>query len=168
MVRIIASTCFIALFWSPAIAKEPGTAAEPQIMLWNGLHTATTKAQLKAYIATLPGKRVELAPGCRAQLVYRFIKDRLVTINLMGINKEAACSDILLTDLTREYGEAKSATGIQATGPFSTGSSVAVGTISRQDHVWQADGRRILLSVIPGKPSSYNLIFTVRPEKYLW
>ena len=160
--------CVSALLYSPTVANGPGNQAEPQTLLWNGLHTATTKAELKAYIARLPEKRVELSPGCHAQLVYRFIKDRLVSINLMGLNKEADCSDLLLKDLTNQYGEAKLSTGAQATGPFSTGSAVAVGTISRQDHMWNADGRRILLAVMPGKPSSYNLIFTVRPEKYLW
>ncbi len=168
MQRIVASICVSTLLFSPVIANGTATDAEPQTMLWDGLHTATTKAELKAYIARLPGKRVELSPGCQAQLVYRFIKDRLVSINLMGINKEADCSGVLLRELTSRYGEAKLSNGAQATGPFSTGSAVAVGTISRQDHMWNADGRRVLLAVMPGKPSSYNLIFTVRPEKYLW
>lgn len=152
---------------SHAVQSEAGEGKGP-VTLWRGLTTATTKAEMQAFKAALPGKRAELYPGCRAELGYRFIDKRLASIILLGSNKEASCANMLLRDLTGQYGEPRSSTETQATGPFVGGGMAFTGTISRRDHVWHANGRRVVLAMMPGDPGGYNLIFTVRPDKYLY
>jgi hypothetical protein len=150
-----------------AAQSEAGHGNGP-VTLWRGLTTATSRAEMQAFKAALPGKRAELYPGCRAELMYRFVDKRLASIVLLGSNKEAPCAEMLLRDLSVQYGDPRSSTETQATGPFVGGGVAFTGTISRRDHVWHADGRRVVLAMMPGNPSGYNLIFTVRPDKYLY
>lgn len=155
--------CLLLVAASPAISSEM-SVAEPPVPLWSGLTTATSRAEMRAFRAQLPGKRADLLPGCRAEFGYRFVKDRLASIILLGTDKEAPCGDLLLRDLTRQHGQPEPM-GVTFGSSIGTATSITVRSTSEPGYVWRTGGRRILLIRAPG--GGYNLIFTVRPEKFL-
>ena len=144
-----------------------GTAPPAPVILWRGLGEATTKAEMRAFKASLPGRRAEVLPGCKAEVMYRFVQGRLASIVLLGNSKAAPCAQLLLADLTKLYGLPRASDQSQSSMPIAAGGMVFSHAFTRRDHVWIAEGRRVVLALMPDG-SGYNLIFTVRPEKYLY
>jgi hypothetical protein len=142
----------------------PKATQMPSIELWRGLTTATTKAELKAFRRALPKKgRAELYPGCDVEVGYRYIKERLVSIILLGTEREGNCTRQIMEDMTAKYGDPILSQEAQATGPIGT----RYGSITHTDFIWKLPEKRIALYVIPGRITSYTYVFTLRPDKFL-
>ena len=151
---------------TPAMSAERSSASpEVPIELWGGLTSATTKAEMRAFRDQLPDKRAQLYPGCLAQVLYRYKKERLVMVLLLGRNKDAPCSDILLRDHTAKLGAPIVTNTTQSSMPIVAGGIVLSHQFTRTDYTWQGQGREVLLAFMPGRPSGYNLMFTVLPDK---
>lgn len=150
------------------LGAEPATTAPAPVILWRGLGEATTKAEMRAFKAALPGRRAELLPGCKVEVMYRFVKGTLASIVLLGNSKDAPCAETLLSNLTAQYGPSRASDQSQASMPIAAGGMVFSHSFTRRDHVWFAEGRRVVLALMPPNGTGYNLIFTVRPEKYLY
>jgi len=136
------------------------------IELWDGLTTATTKSQVKEYKAALPNKRVEVIPGCLAPLGYRSKKGTLVTVIFAAQDRDADCHSRLLKKYLAALGEPEvqgttfgSVLGFGGGGVLDTTSE---GTML----VWRQGEKKTKLVKTPG--NGYNLIFTVRPDKYIY
>jgi hypothetical protein len=69
-----------ALALPVAASGQDGHLAGAPISLWRDFTTGSTKAQIKAFKQTQPDRRVEVYPGCMAEMGYRHIKKQLVTI----------------------------------------------------------------------------------------
>ena len=152
----------------PAHAAEEN-ASSPNIELWNGFTTASTKDEIKAFKATKPNKRVEVYPGCLAEMVYRHIEGRLVSIVFVGQDKEVNCFKRMFTDLLRDHGQPETkGTTFGGGFAFGTGTSVTmVDTTSAGTlFIWRDGEKKTKIVKSPG--NGYNLIFTVRPDKYIY
>ncbi len=144
-----------------AVAEEPAA-----VELWDGLTTATTKKEVKQYKSDLPNKRVEVIPGCLAPLGYRSKKGTLVTVIFAAQDKQADCHRRLLAKYLDAFGEPEikgttfgSVLGYGVGGMLDT---TAEGTM----FVWREGEKKTKLVKTPG--NGYNLIFTVRPDKYIY
>ena len=139
--------------------------AEP-IELWGGFTTASTKADIKAFKATQPKKKVEIIPGCIAEMGYRQKKKRLVTIIFLGLDRDADCHARLLAPLLDrpDKPEVKSTTFGSVIG---NGMGGSIDTISEGSVlIWRDGIKKTKIVKTPGR--GYNLIFTVREDKYLY
>lgn len=149
---------------------EPAWAAEaapsPPIELWNGFTTASTKAEINAFKATKPKRKVEVYPGCIAEMGYRQSGGRLVTIIFLGQDREANCFERMRADLLRDHGEPETAsTTFGSVIGYGGGGSIdftSPGTVL----IWRQGEKKTKLVQTPGR--GYNLIFTVRPDKYIY
>lgn len=149
-----------------AFAREPAPAEQAPVILWHDLTTATTQAEMRAFKAQLPGDRAEVFPGCDAQVLYRLANGKLISLIFIGFDKDAACSDRILADLTARYGPPETQAVVSGSAIGVAGGSVNF-THSDDSFRWRAEGRRIVLVKQPGRKPGYNLIFTVRADKYL-
>lgn len=134
-------------------------------MLWGQISTATTKAEAKALRAALPRGRVEIISGCSVTLTYRTAKGTAVTVLMLGRDGESDCYRRLLARYRAELGEPEigSAT-FGSTLAFGDGGildTTSQGTMS----VWREGEKKTKLIKAPG--DGYNLVFTVREDKYL-
>lgn len=139
------------------------------IALWGDFTTASTKAEIKAFKATKPKHRVEVYPGCLAEMGYRHQQERLVTILFLGQDKDADCFARMFADLKSRLGQPETDTTTFGSGfAFGTGSSVtsvnttSVGVV----YIWRDGEKKTKLVKSPG--NGYNLIFTVRADKYIY
>jgi len=158
----------------PALATQPALAAEaapigPPIELWNGFSTSSTKEEIKAFKATKPGKRVEIHPGCLAEMGYRHSGGRLVTIIFLGQDREANCFERMFADLRRDHGQPET-TGTTFGSGFAFGTGTAVTMVDTTSpgtlFIWRDGEKKTKIVKSPG--NGYNLIFTVRPDKYIY
>jgi hypothetical protein len=148
-------------------STSPVGAEEPEaIELWGDFTTHSTKDDVKAFKATQPKKKVEIIPGCIAEMGYRSKKKRLVTIIFAGLDREADCHRRLLAQLRERPDEPEvgsttfgSVIGNGMGGSFGT---ITEGTVL----IWRDGEKKIKLVKTPS--SGYNLIFTVRPDKYIY
>jgi hypothetical protein len=139
---------------------------EAPVVLWGQFTTATTKAEAKQFRASLPKARLEVIPGCLAPFGYRTIKDRLVTITFMAQDGDADCHARLLRQFRAELGEPE-------TDQVTFGSVIGYGGGAVLDTtspgvalIWREGEKKTKLIKTPG--NGYNLIFTVREDKYLY
>ncbi len=137
------------------------------IELWNGFTTASSKAEIKAFKATKPKRKVEVYPGCIAEMGHRHSEGRLVTIIFLGQDRDANCFARMFADLLRDHGkpETEGTTFGSVIGFGSNGSSIdtaSAGTLLK----WRQGEKQTKLVKTPGQ--GYNLIFTVRPDKYIY
>jgi hypothetical protein len=150
------------------LAAVPSTlAAQVQpLVLWGQFTTATPKAEVKQFRASLPNARIEVIPGCPAPFGYRTVKDRLVTITFMAQDGDADCHARLLRQFRAELGEPEvdSVTfgSVIGYGGGATLDTTSVGTML----IWRQGEKKTKLIKTPG--NGYNLIFTVREDKYLY
>lgn len=143
-------------------AQAPATAPIP---LWGAFTTASTKAEVKAFKATQPRKKVEILPGCIAEMGHRHEKGGTVTIMFLGQDRDANCFARMFDDYRTRLGEPET----RATtfgGGYGDGRGGGVISVSEGTmFVWRDGIKRTQIVKSPG--NGYNLIFTVRPEKYL-
>ena len=148
------------------LAAMPLAAQEAPVVLWGQFTTATPKAEVKQFRASLPKARLEVIPGCLAPFGYRTVKDRLVTITFMAQDGEADCHTRLLRQFRAELGEPEvdSVTfgSVIGYGGGATLDTTSVGTML----IWREGEKKTKLIKTPG--NGYNLIFTVREDKYLY
>ena len=159
------ATLLAAISAAPEVcASEPILAVEAPVVLWSDLTTATTQAEMRAFRAHLPNGRAALLVGCDAKVLDRASNGHLVSLVFVGLDKNAVCTDQILKDFTKKYGPPEAQTVV-------SGSLLgAAGVILDYTHSdasfrWRAEGRRIVLVKQHG---GYNLIFTVRADKYLY
>lgn len=157
----------IALSLLAAITTVPSNLAAQAapIVLWGQFTTATPKAEAKAFMNSLPKRQIEVNPGCPAPFGYRSGKGGLVTISFMGSQSPAGCFEKLRTKFEVELGEPE-----LATAPFGSvigygGGRVIDTTSTGLMLVWRDGEKKTKLIRTPY--GGYNLIFTVREDKYL-
>jgi hypothetical protein len=145
-------------------AKTDGTHAP--IALWGQFTTESTSADVKAFKASLEKKRVEVLPGCDAPIGYRTEKKALVTIIFAAQDGDADCHARLLRQLREDKGEPE-------IGQTTFGSVIGYGnggvldtTSSGVVLIWRDGEKKTKLIKTPG--NGYNLIFTVREDKYIY
>ena len=150
-----------------AASSGPLAAQEvAPIELWGGFTTANTKADIKAFKAKHPKKKIEILPGCIAEMGYRQKKKRLVTIIFAGLDREADCHRRLLAQLMErpDKPEVQSTTFGSVIG---NGMGGSIDTVSEGAMlVWRDGEKKTKLVKTPGR--GYNLIYTVRGDKYLY
>jgi hypothetical protein len=148
-----------------AVVSAQDTAVEP-IVLWEQFTTATPKADAKAFMNSLPKRQLEVIPGCPAPFGYRSGKAGLVTVTFMGSLAPADCFPRLRAQFEGQWGKPE-----VDTAPF--GSVIGYGNGGVLDTtstglmlVWPEGEKKTKLIKAPG--SGFNLIFTVREDKYLY
>jgi hypothetical protein len=150
------------LFLATLLAAAPLAAqqAEP-IVLWGEFTTASTAAEIKAFKAKWPRKRPEVIPGCPSEMGYRRAKGRIVTITLVGQDRDADCFNRLFAHYREKFGtpETDTTTFGSVIGYLDTTSTGIV-------NIWREGEKKIKLIRSPG--AGYNLFFTVREDKYLY
>ena len=147
----------------PLAANAEGQGAP--ITLWGDFSTTTTKVEAKALRAALPKGRVEIIPGCSVTLTYRPIKATIATVLMLGRDGESNCYGRLLAKYRAELGEPE-------VGSATFGTELAFGDGAILDTrsegrmlIWREGEKKTKLVKAPG--DGYNLIFTVRDDKYL-
>lgn len=151
-----------------ALAVPAQAQDSAPVELWNGFTTASTSAEIKAFKATKPKHRVEVFPGCVAEMGYRIIHGRLVSIIFLGQDRDADCFARMLADLRGrlgkdELGQTTFGGGIA----YGTGAAVTMVDTSSAGvvHIWREGEKKTKIVKSPG--DGYNLIFTVREDKYI-
>lgn len=139
--------------------------ADP-IELWGGFTTDDTKADIKAFKAKHPKKKIEIIPGCIAEMGWRQKKKRLVTIIFLGLDRDANCHARLLAHLSERPDEPE----VKGTTFGSVIGNRMGGSIDRSSEgamlIWRDGVKKTKLVKTPGR--GYNLIFTVRDDKYIY
>ncbi len=157
-------TVLFLLALAAPVAVQAQDAAP--IELWGGFTTANTKADIKAFKAKHPKKKIEIIPGCIAEMGYRSKKKRLVTIIFLGLDREADCHRRLLEALLKRPDDPE----VQSTtfgSVIGNGMGGSIDTISEGSMlVWRDGVKKTKLVKTPGR--GYNLIFTVREDKYIY
>lgn len=148
---------------APLAAQQSGQGAP--IVLWGDFTTTTSKAEAKAMRAALPKGRVEIIPGCSVTLTYRPIKATIATVLMLGRDGDSDCYGRLLAKYRAELGEPE-------VGSATFGTELAFGDGAILDTrsegrmlVWREGEKKTKLVKAPG--DGYNLIFTVRDDKYI-
>ena len=156
----------LSLFAVIATAPSALAAQAQPIVLWGEFTTASTATDVKAFKAGLTKKRVEVLPGCEAPLGYRTQKKVLVTIIFAAQDGDADCHARLLGQLRAEKGEPE-------LGETTFGSVIGYGNGGVLDTtspgvvlIWREGEKKTKLIKTPG--NGYNLIYTVREDKYLY
>ena len=148
---------------SPVLGEAQG---DDPIELWDGLTTATTKAEVKAYRASLANKRSEVIEGCLAPFAYRTKKGGLVTVLFAAQDKDANCHARLLEKYMARLGEPE-VKGTTFGSVIGNGMGGSLDTTSEGVMlIWREGEKKTKLVKTPG--NGYNLIFTVRPDKYIY
>jgi hypothetical protein len=154
-----------AMLLAASLAAQDAAPAEP-IVLWGDFTTATPKADITAFKAKWPKKRPEVIPGCAAEMGYRTIKGRMVTINFIGQDRDADCFNRMYAQYLQRFGAPETDTttfgsviGYGAGGVLDT---TSVGIVN----IWREGEKKIKLVRSPG--DGYNLFFTIREDKYLY
>ena len=159
---------FLSPFALALGALPIGAAAqnEKPTELWGGFTTESTKADIKAFKAKQPKKKVEIIPGCIAEMGYRSKKKRLVTIIFLGLDRDADCHRRLLEPLLARPDEPE-IKGTTFGSVIGNGMGGSMGTITEGSVlIWRDGEKKTKLVKTPGR--GYNLIFTVRDDKYLY
>jgi hypothetical protein len=148
------------------LAAMPLGAQEAPVVLWGQFTTSTPKAEAKAFMNSLPKRYMEVIEGCPAPFGYRSGKGGLVTISFMGSQAPAACFDRLRAQFEAQLGRPE-----LASAPF--GSVIGYGSGGVLDTtstglmlVWREGEKKTKLIRTPY--GGFNLIFTVREDKYLY
>jgi hypothetical protein len=143
-----------------AAAPLAAQQAEP-IVLWGEFTTASTADEVKAFKAKWPKKRPEVIPGCPSEMGYRTAKGRMVSITLIGQDRDADCFNRMFADYRERFGTPETDTTTFGTviGSLDTTSTGIV-------NIWREGEKKIKLVRTPG--GGYNLFFTVREDRYLY
>ncbi|MCL9999426.1 MAG: hypothetical protein NBV68_08595 [Erythrobacter sp.] len=152
------------LIAAPLAAQQ--TASADPIVLWGEFTTATPKAKAKAFMKSLPKRQLAVIPGCAGPFGYRSGKGGLVTVTFMASLAAPDCFDRLRAQFEAEMGEPERGTA-------SFGSVIGYGNGGVLDTTsaglmltWRQGVKKTKLIRTPG--GGYNLIFTVREDKYLY
>lgn len=136
------------------------------IVLWGEFTTATTKADIKAFKAKWPKNRPEVIPGCPSEMGYRQIKGQMVTITLVGQDRDADCFNRMYAHYLQRFGAPETDTTTFGTvigyGGGASIDTTSVGIVN----IWREGEKKIKLVRSPG--AGYNLFLTVREDKYLY
>lgn len=156
----------MALLAGLAAAPAAWGAQAAPIVLWVDFTTATPKAEAKTFMNSLPKRQLEVIPGCPAPFGYRSGRGGLVTISFMGSQAPADCFPRLRAQFEAELGKPE-----LDTAPFGSvigfgGGGVLDTTSTGLMLVWREGDKKTKLIKAPG--SGFNLIFTVREDKYLY
>lgn len=147
-------------------AMPPAAQAEGPVVLWGQFTTATPKAEAKVFMDSLPKRQMDVIPGCPGPFGYRSGKGGLVTITFMGSQAPAGCFEKLRAKFEAELGEPE-----LDTAPFGSvtgygGGGVIDTTSDGLMLIWRDGEKKTKLIRTPY--GGYNLIFTVREDKYLY
>jgi hypothetical protein len=131
------------------------------IVLWGEFTTASTAAEIKAFKAKWPKKRPEVIPACPSEMGYRTAKGQMVSITLIGQDRDADCFNRLFRQYRERFGTPETDTTTFGTviGSLDTTSTGIM-------NIWREGDKKTKLVRSPG--GGYNLFFTVREDKYLY
>jgi len=154
-----------ALMAAMPLAAEQAEPTGP-VVLWGKFTTTTPKAEAKAFMNGLPKRHMEVIPGCPAPFGYRSGKGGLVTISFMGSQAPAECFYRLRAQFEAQLGEPE-----RDTAPFGSvfgygGGGVIDTTSEGLMLIWREGEKKTKLIQTPY--GGFNLIFTVREDKYLY
>lgn len=161
------SICFCALLFlgvSPtdSLGKDMPAVGVP---FWGGLSSGMDKKEVKALY---PKYKSQMSDDCPVRVLSKYRKKKLLSLILLGTDKQSDCSAIVLASLIEEYGSDYSANNeVQQTGVTAIGISMT-GVMERVDYTWQFEKHRMVYSVMPTTPVTYNLIYTVRQDDKLY
>lgn len=149
------------------LAATPLAAQQTdRIVLWGEFTTASTAAEIKAFKAKWPKKRPEVIPGCPSEMGYRVVRSRMVTITLIGQDRDADCFNRLFAQYREKFGAPETDTttfgSVIGYGGGASIDTTSVGIVN----IWREGEKKIKLVRSPG--GGYNLFFTVREDKYLY
>jgi len=154
-----------ALLIAAPLAAQQKAPSDP-IVLWDKFTTATPKAEAKAFMNSLPKRQFHVIPDCPAPFGYRSGKGGLVTVTFMGSQAPSGCFERLRARFEAELGEPEIGTA-----PF--GSVIGYGNGGSLDTtstglmlIWREGDMKTKLIRTPY--GGFNLIFTVREDKYLY
>jgi hypothetical protein len=154
------------LIFPALLAAMPLMGQEAPVVLWGQFTTGATKAEVKQFRQSLPKARLEVIPGCLAPFGYRTVKDRLVTITFMAQDGGADCHARLLRQFRAELGEPE-IDSVTFGSVIGYGGGASLDTTSEGTMlIWREGEKKTKLIKSPG--NGYNLIFTVREDKYLY
>ena len=167
------SRLVLAVLSGLSVVGGPVGAAQAQdndetlaITLWEQFTTHSSKDDVKAFKRTQPKRRVEIIPGCVAEMGYRAKRKKLVTVIFLGLDRDQACHARLLAQYEAELGEPEYASttfgSVIGNGMGGSLGRITEGTVL----IWRAGEKKTKLVKTPG--NGYNLIFTVRPDKYIY
>lgn len=149
---------------APLAAQQSGQGAP--IVLWGDFTTMTTKAEAKAIRAQFTKGRAEVIARCEAPLMYQVKKGRVVSVLFAARDPGLDCHNRLLAKYRAELGEPQLASA-------TFGSALAFGDGDILDTrsegamlIWREGDKKSKLIKSPGE--GYNLIITVREDKYLY
>lgn len=155
-----------ALLGAMAAGPSALAAQAAPVELWAHFTTATPRAEAKAFMDSLPKRRMEVIPGCPAPFGYRAGKGGLVTISFMGLQAPTDCFDRRRAQFEAELGEPERDTAPSGS-VIGTGTGGVIDTTSQGLMlVWREGEKKTKLIRTPG--GGYNLIFAVREDKYLY
>jgi hypothetical protein len=153
-----------AIAFGPLAGSSVAQNASP-VILWRNLHSEMTKKEVKALY---PDYKWEIAPRCQAKVLSNYKNKKLVSVILLGTDRNSNCTDQIFADLRVSYGDGKASNESQANMPLLYGSTLVMGSLPRRDINWRAEGRRITLSILATNPRTYNVIYTVREDGKLY
>jgi hypothetical protein len=156
-----------SLILATVLAAAPLAAQQTApIVLWGEFTTASTAAEIKAFKAKWPKKHPEVIPDCPSEMGYRQSKGRMVTITLIGLDRDADCFNRMYAHYLERFGTPETDTTTFGTvigyGGGASIDTTSVGIVN----IWREGEKKIKLVRSPG--SGYNLFFTVREDKYLY
>lgn len=136
------------------------------VALWGGLTSATNKAEARQFMNALPKRRVELLPGCSATFMYRVVKGSLASVIFVVRDNAPDCRAQVLGNYRSELGEPEVGSAVSgsvlAFGDGDVLDTTSVGT----KLTWREGEKKIKL--IDTTKTSFNLIITMREDKYLY
>jgi hypothetical protein len=147
------------------LAAQQAAPTAPTV-LWDRFTTATPNAEAKAFMNSLPKRRMELISGCPAPFGYRSGKGGLVTITFMGSQAPADCFHRLRTQYEAQLGAPEAGT-VPFGSEFGYGGGGAIDAASEGLMlIWREGEKKTKLIRTPY--GGFNLIITVRADKYLY
>ncbi|GAA0296028.1 hypothetical protein GCM10009087_02220 [Sphingomonas oligophenolica] len=136
--------------------------AEERTILWRDLYAGMPKAEVKA---AYPKYKAELYPGCPVRVLSTYKNGGLMSVILLGSDKNAPCYDNIMKDMTSKYGEGKISFYNQMAFPLGVAAGLAgVGSFKRKDATWNSGDVQISVILMHEKQRDFNLIMSVGPD----
>ena len=99
--QMLAKICSYFILIGTIAAAQPAAVAGQE--LWGGMKVGMTEAEVKALH---PTRKIELSPGCIAQVKPYYENKRVASVDLLTIrtSRSRSCGETLLESLRNRYG----------------------------------------------------------------
>ncbi len=162
--RIVGASLAAACVLSSAVSAsaQDRNRNEDPVALWGGLYSGMAKSEVKALY---PKYRAEFFPDCPVKVLTNYKKKKLISVILIGTDKGGNCTERVVAAHQAEHGVIEGDLEVQAT---NIGIIGVTGTLERRDFNLQLDGKRVTVAVMPTRPTTFNIIHTVRTDGKLY